>query len=219
MVRDVAYVVFLMSFLFLIIYEEFMLKYSDFEVPKVAEIIRLYKQNHSGNSITECERQKLYFFMIDIMSVVEKGWNKTGSYSNVVTPSDEAFGLFLLEYYSDSIPAIDVLKRDAPREKRKKRLDGEQLQQAIAQYGNWQHTFREIRNSKSTRPTRNPMMEIDGEIMQFISDGRNKQNGIEKRKKKKKTNLSDLKQHHRSVEDFCDLDSVPGEICEQMFEA
>ncbi len=123
-------------------HEEFMLKYSDFEVPKVAEIIRLYKQNHSGNSITECERQKLYFFMIDIMSVVEKGWNKTGSYSNVVTPSDEAFGLFLLEYYSDSIPAIDVLKRD-----------GEQLQQAIAQYGNWQHTFREIRNSKSTRPT------------------------------------------------------------------
>jgi len=27
------------------------------------------------------------------------------------------------------------------------------------------------------------MMEIDGEIMQFISEGRNKQNGIEKRKK------------------------------------
>ena len=212
MVRDVAYVGLFLSFLFLIFYEEFMLKYSDFEVPKVAEIIRLYKQNHSGNSITECERQKLYFFMIDIMSVVEKGWNKTGSYSKVVTPSDEAFGLFLLEYYSDSIPAIDVLKRDAPREKRKKRLDGEQLQQAIAQYGNWQHTFREIRNSKSTWPTQNPMMEIDGEIMQFISDGRNKQNGIEKRKKKKKTNLSDLKQHHRSVEDFCDLDSVPGDL-------
>jgi len=30
------------------------------------------------------------------------------------------------------------------------------------------------------------MMEIDGEIMQFISDGRNKQNGIEKRKKRRK---------------------------------
>ncbi len=54
------------------------------------------------------------------MSVVEKGWNKTESYSKVVTPSDEAFGIFLLEYYSDSIPAIDVLKCDAPHEKRKK---------------------------------------------------------------------------------------------------
>ena len=61
MVRDVAYVGLFLSFLFLIFHEEFMLKYSDFEVPKVAEIIRLYKQNHSGNSITECERQKLYF--------------------------------------------------------------------------------------------------------------------------------------------------------------
>jgi len=169
--------------------------------------------------MTECDRQKLYFFMIDIMSVVEKGWNKTGSYSKVATASNEAFGIFLLEYYSDSIPAIDVLKHDAPREKHKKRLDGDQLQQAIAQYGNWQHTFREIRNSKSTRPTQNPMMEIDGEIIQFISDCRNKQNGIEKRKKRKKTNKSDLKLHHRTVEDFCDLDSVPGEICEQMFEA
>jgi len=58
--------------------------------------------------------------MVDMMSVVEKGWNKTESYSKVVTPSDEAFGIFLLEYYSDSIPAIDVLKCDAPHEKRKK---------------------------------------------------------------------------------------------------
>ncbi len=40
-----------------------------------------------------------------------------------------------------------------------------------------------------------------------------------KREKRKKTNLSDPKQHHQSVEDFCDLDSVPGEICKQMFEA
>jgi len=38
-----------------------MLKYPDFEIPKGAEIIRLYNQNHSGNSMTECDRQKLYF--------------------------------------------------------------------------------------------------------------------------------------------------------------
>jgi len=130
-----------------------MLKYPGFEIPKGAEILCLYKQNHSGISMTECDHQKLYFLMVDMMSVVEKGWNKTESYSKVVTPSDEAFGIFLLEYYSYSIPAIDVLKHDAPHEKHKKHLDGEQLQQAIAQYGNWQHTFREIRNSKSTQPT------------------------------------------------------------------
>jgi len=32
--------------------------------------------------------------MIDMMLVVEKGWNKTESNSKVVTPSDEAFGIF-----------------------------------------------------------------------------------------------------------------------------
>jgi len=113
-------------------FNEFMLKYPGFQIPKGAEIIHLYKQNHAGMSMLESDHQKLYFFMVEMMSVVEKGWNKTESYSKVVTPADKAFGIFLLEYYSDSIPAIDVLKCFAPHKKCKKRLDGEQLQQAIA---------------------------------------------------------------------------------------
>ncbi len=39
-----------------------MLKYPGFEIPKGAEIICLYKQNHSGISMTECDCQKLYFY-------------------------------------------------------------------------------------------------------------------------------------------------------------
>jgi len=87
------------------------MKYPDFYIPKGAKVVHLYKQNHAGINLSESDHQKLYFFIIDIMSVVAKGWNKTESYSKVVTPSDKAFGIFLLKYYSDSIPAIEVLAK------------------------------------------------------------------------------------------------------------
>jgi len=132
------------------------------------------------------DRRKLYFFMIDMTEVVEKAWNKTGSYSKVVTPSDEAFGIFLLQYYTEHIPTLDVLKHDAPHEKRKKYLDGEQLQLAIKQYGDWQHIFRNICGSSSDRPTSNPMMEIDGEIAAFINSTKSDSESAKKKRKKKK---------------------------------
>jgi len=134
-------------------------KQPGFHIPQGDKIIRLYKENHAGVRLSNFDQRKLYFFMIDMMAVVEKAWNKTGSYSKVVTPSDKAFGIFLLQYYTEHIPTLEVLKRDAPHEKRKKRLDGEQLQLAIKQYGDWQHIFRNIRGSSSDRPASNPIGE------------------------------------------------------------
>ncbi len=124
--------------------------------------------------------------MIDMMVVVEKAWNKTGSYSKVVTPSDETCCIFLLQYYTEHIPSLDVLKCDAPHDKRKKCLDGEQLQLAIKQYGDWQHTFRNIHGSSSDQPTCNPMMEIDGEIAAFINSTKSDGESAKKKKKKQK---------------------------------
>jgi len=49
-------------YLFLIFYKEFMLKYPGFEIPKGAEIIWLYKQNHSGISMTEYDHQSCIFY-------------------------------------------------------------------------------------------------------------------------------------------------------------
>jgi len=193
-------------------------KQPGFRIPQGDEIIHLYKENHAGVRLSNLDQRKLYFFMIDMMAVVEKAWNKTGSYSKVVTPSDEAFGIFLLQYYTEHIPTLEVLKRDAPREKRKKRLDGEQLQLAIKQYGDWQHIFRNIRGSSSDRPTSNPMMEIDGEIVAFINSTKSDCESAKEKKKKEKV-MEEQNHQHRSVEDFCDLDSVPGDICGNIYEA
>jgi len=109
-----------------------------------------------------------------------------------------------------------VLKHGAPHEKCKKHLDGAQCQQAITQYGNRQHTFRDICGSNSARPTQNPMMEINAKIISYIHSSIFKSSGSEKKKKLKI--VSEPKHHHQSVGDFCVLDSVPGENCNNLYE-
>jgi len=79
-----------------------------------------------------------------------------------------------------------------------------------------QHTFRDICGSNSARRTQNPMMEINAKIISYIHSSIFKSSGSEKKKKLKI--VSEPKHHHQSVGDFCVLDSVPGENCNNLYE-
>ena len=103
------------------------------------------------------------------MSCVQKGWDASnpGRYFDVVTPSDEAFGLFLLRHYRD-IPPSAVIRREQPREGRRQRLDGRALDNAMEEYGMWKNNLKTLRQEKPRRRQGNALLEINSEIVTYV---------------------------------------------------
>lgn len=189
-------------------------KTGPFILPTGQEIIDLYRKNFDGITLTTSEKTMLYFFLLQMMTAVQRKWDWThpGSYSKIVTPSDEAFGIFLLHYYK-VIPDHAIIRKEAKRSERRKRLDGLPKLGAMEQYGDWKEIFISIRKGKSKhRPTRTPLLEIDGEIVAYVRSTRDHTNESDDDIDRSDSFLSQQQQNvRRSVQDFvggCDLEDV-----------
>jgi hypothetical protein len=183
-----------------------------FVLPKTADLLKYYKKFYEGDKLVEEHRNSLYFFLVDMMDSISRNWMKTDPdhHSQRVTTSDLAFGLFLLAFYGDSVPSIEVLKRESPREKRKRRLDGQELNKAVLEYSKWNKIFKEIQTSKSTkRHTRSPLQEMDNELVMWIQ--KEEQGKEEVKKKSKKTSPNKINAEFSSVQDFFALGDLPVE--------
>jgi hypothetical protein len=149
-------------------------KTGPFILPTGQQIIDLYRKNFDGITLTTSEKTMLYFFLLQMMTAVQRKWSWThpGSYSKTVTPSDEAFGIFLLHYYKE-IPDQAIIRKEGKRSERRKRLDGIPKLEAMEQYGDLKQVFISIRKGKSKhRTTRTPLLEIDGEIVAYVRSTR-----------------------------------------------
>ena len=103
------------------------------------------------------DKANIIWFTCKVMPAVQKNWKpyqvgQVKNYFDVVTASDEAFGLFILKYYKDlpqSIKNGEGRRQNQERSARtrKEKLSGKKLKTAIKDYDLWFKQFKLLRTT------------------------------------------------------------------------